>query len=50
MATLSSIIRSGTATVLTVLNRSGSGVNVSLSNGFLQVTNRATSIINVPVT
>jgi hypothetical protein len=50
MATLSSIIRSGTATTLPVLNRAGSGINVSLSNGFLQVVNRATSTINVPVT
>jgi len=50
MTTLSSIIRSGTATVLTVVNRSVSNISIPLTNGFLQVTNRATSIINVPVT
>lgn len=49
MANLSTLIRAGIATVLTVTNRAGSGVNVSLSNGFLQITNRATSTVNVPV-
>jgi hypothetical protein len=40
----------GGATTLTVTNRSGSGVSVSLTNGFLAVTNRAGSTVNVPVT
>jgi hypothetical protein len=40
----------GGATTLTVTNRSGSGVSVSLTNGFLPVTNRAGSTVNVPVT
>lgn len=50
MTTLSSIIRSGTATLLLVTNRAGSTASVSLTNGFLPVVNRATSTINVPVT
>jgi hypothetical protein len=40
----------GGATTLTVTNRSGSGVSVPLTNGFLAVTNRAGSTVNVPVT
>jgi hypothetical protein len=40
----------GGATTLTVTNRSGSGVSVSLTNGFLPVTNRAGSTVNVSVT
>ncbi len=43
-------IGGGGATTLTVTNRSGSGVSVSLTNGFLAVTNRAGSTVNVPVT
>ena len=43
-------IGGGGATTLTVTNRSGSGVSVSLTNGFLPVTNRAGSTVNVPVT
>jgi hypothetical protein len=39
----------GGATTLTVTNRSGSGVSVPLTNGFLAVTNRSGSTINVPV-
>lgn len=36
-------------TVLPVLNRSASSVNVPLANGFLPVTNRAGSTVNVTV-
>lgn len=43
-------IGGGGATTLTVTNRSGSGVSVPLTNGFLAVTNRAGSTVNVPVT
>jgi len=50
MANLSTLIRAGLATKLVVTDRSGSGVQVSLANGFLQITNRATSTVNVPVT
>ena len=43
-------IGGGGATTLTVTNRSGSGVSVPLTNGFLPVTNRAGSTVNVSVT
>jgi hypothetical protein len=36
-------------TALVVENRSGTGVSISLANGFLPVTNRAGSTINVSV-
>ena len=36
-------------TVLLVENRAGTEISVSLTNGFLPVTNRAGSTINVPV-
>jgi len=39
----------GIATSLTIENRSGGFVSIPLTNGFLQVTNRLGSIINVPV-
>ncbi len=42
-------IGGGGATTLTVTNRSGSGVSVPLTNGFLPVTNRAGSTVNVSV-
>lgn len=45
------ILLTSAATTLTILNRSGStSATVALTNGNLPVTNRATSIILVPVT
>lgn len=39
----------GAATTLTVINRATSSISVPLTNGFLAITNRAGSTVNVPV-